>query len=234
VRRADRLFQIIQLLRGRRRAVTAKALADALEVSERTVYRDIRDLCASGTPIEGEAGVGYTLRAGYDLPPLMFDAEELEALVLGARVVAAFGDEKLARAAACVLSKVEAVLPKRMRPKLTEAALFVPRIESTETVGDSLLRVRAALASREKLRIRYAREDGEESERVVRPLGAFFWGRMWTLAAWCELRSDFRNFRLDRILAIDGAGESFADEPERTLRDYLRAIGPHAEQLLDP
>jgi predicted DNA-binding transcriptional regulator YafY len=233
VRRADRLFQIIQLLRSRRRAVTARWLAEQLEVSERTVYRDIRDLVSNGTPIEGEAGVGYTLRSGYDLPPLMFDAEEIEALVLGARVVAAFGDEKLAKAAGSVLSKVENVLPKRLRPKLGEAALFAPRTGVGQATSDTLLALRAAMAERRKLLIHYVREDGEATERVIRPLGAFFWGRTWTVTAWCELRRDFRNFRLDRVGEVRETGEAFADEPGRTLRDYLRTIGPEAEEILE-
>ena len=232
MRRADRLFRIIQLLRGKGRARTARWLAEQLEVSERTVYRDVRDLIASGTPIEGEAGVGYTLRH-YDLPPLMFDAEEIEALALGARVVQAFGDEALAQAAASVVSKVEAVLPARLRPRLGGAALFAPRAGGTVRSGVThLLVVRAALGERTKLRIRYRKEAGDESDRVVRPLGAFFWGWNWTLTAWCELRSDFRNFRLDRIVTIDPTEEKFDDEAGRSLRDYLRSIGPDGERLL--
>jgi len=232
VRRADRLFQIIQLIRSRRRAVTAGWLAERLSVSERTVYRDIRDLIASGTPIEGEAGVGYTLRREYDLPPLMFESEELEALVLGARVVAAFGDEALARAAGSALSRVEMVLPARLKPRLASAALFAPRTLRAELASEALLDVRAALTERRKLRLEYARADGERTERVVRPLGAFFWGRQWTLTAWCELRSDFRTFRLDRITGIEPLEETFPEAPGRTLRDYLARMGASAERLL--
>jgi predicted DNA-binding transcriptional regulator YafY len=233
MRRADRLFRIIQLLRGRGRARTARWLAEQLEVSERTVYRDVRDLIASGTPIEGEAGVGYTLRH-YDLPPLMFDADEIEALALGARVVQAFGDEDLARAAASVVSKVEPLRPARRRPRLGGSALFgPPRAGATVRSGVAhLFVVRAALGNRHKLRIRYRKEDGAESDRVVRPLGAFFWGWNWTLTAWCELRTDFRNFRLDRIVEVVATQERFEDEDGRSLRDYLRAIGPDAERLL--
>jgi len=226
VRRAHRLFSIIQLLRGRRRAVTARWLAEQLEVSERTIYRDIRDLVANGTPIEGEAGVGYSLRRGYDLPPLMFDEDEIEALVLGARVVAAFGDEKLARAARSIVSKVQNVLPERLKPRLAASQLYVPRL------GDSpphLETVRLAMQAREKLRITYVKEGGDGSERVIRPLGAFFWGRRWTVTAWCELRDDFRNFRLDRVEAIEPIGEHFEDEPSRSLNDYLASIGAHAD-----
>lgn len=225
MRRADRLFQIIQLLRGRRRAVTARWLAERLEVSERTVYRDIRDLMASGTPIEGEAGVGYSLRSGYDLPPLMFNTEEIEALVLGARVVAAFADEKLARAAQSVVSKVEAVLPVKMKPRVSAAGLYAPSTPTSRATAGGLLAVRVALTERQKLRIGYVKGDGAETVRVIRPLGAFFWGRSWTVTAWCELRDDFRNFRLDRITTLEPTGDSFPDEPKRSLGEYLRSIG---------
>ena len=232
MRRADRLFQIIQWLRGRRRAVTAAWLAEQLEVSERTVYRDIRDLIASGTPIDGEAGVGYRLSREYDLPPLMFDPEELEALVLGARLAAAIGDESLVRPARSALSKVEAALPPLLRSKLSRPPLFAPRTVA-RAGSEALLAVRSAMAERRKLRLRYQNEKGEESERVVRPLGAFFWGKSWTVAAWCELRSDFRNFRLDRIIGLTTTEEAFDDEPGRRLRDYLRQIGDFAERILD-
>ena len=233
MRRADRLFQIIQWLRGRRRAVTAAWLAEQLGVSERTVYRDIRDLMASGTPIEGEAGVGYRLSRDYDLPPLMFDSEELEALVLGVRLAAAIGDESLVRPARSALSKVEAALPAHLRSKLSRPPLFAPRTGAARAGSEALLSTRSAMGERRKLRLRYQNEKGEESERVVRPLGAFFWGKSWTVAAWCELRNDFRNFRLDRILDLTPTKETFEDEPGRRLRDYLRQIGDFAERILD-
>jgi predicted DNA-binding transcriptional regulator YafY len=231
VRRADRLFQIIQLLRLRRRAVTASRIAEQLSVSERTVYRDIRDLIASGTPIEGAAGVGYTLRREYDLPPLMFDAEEVQALVVGARIAAAFGDDSMARAAASALSKVEAILPDRLRTLGTP--LFAPVTWSSRATSEGLVSLRAALSAKQKLRLRYQRDDGETTDRVVRPLAAFFWGKSWTLTAWCELRDDFRSFRLDRILELSATGETFSDEAGRTLRDFLRRVGGDAERLLD-
>jgi predicted DNA-binding transcriptional regulator YafY len=232
VRRADRLFQIIQRLRGRRRAVTAAALAEDLGVSERTVYRDIRDLVASGTPIEGEAGVGYALKREYDLPPLMFDADELEALALGARIASSFGDDALGRAAESALSKIQAILPPHLRERLLGSALYAPATGATRSSAYALAVARAALAERRRLFIRYYRQDGEETERTVRPLAAFFWGKAWTLATWCELRRDFRTFRLDRMETID-AGDPFEEEEGRTLRDYLRNIGPYAERLLD-
>jgi len=233
VRRADRLFQIIQWLRGRRRAVTAAWLAEQLGVSERTIYRDIRDLMASGTPIDGEAGVGYRLARDYDLPPLMFDPEELEALVLGARLAAAIGDESLVRPARSALSKVEAALPPHLRSRLSRPPLFAPRTAVARAGSSTLLSIRSAMGERRKLRLRYQNEKREESERVVRPLGAFFWGKSWTVAAWCELRNDFRNFRLDRIVDLTSTEETFEDEPGRRLRDYLRQIGDYAERILD-
>jgi len=232
MRRADRLFQIIQLLRRRRTVTTAAQIAGRLEVSERTVYRDIRDLVLAGTPIEGEAGVGYRIRPGYDLPPLMFDREEIQALVLGARIVRQFGDPALARASDAILAKVASVLPKDLEPLLAETRLFVPTVLSGARSAAGLAVAREALVARRRLRFRYANERGDESARTVRPLGVFFWGRTWTLAAWCEMRNGFRNFRLDRV-SEPALGDRFDDEPGRTLRDLLTAYGPEAVKLLD-
>ncbi|HMF96073.1 MAG TPA: YafY family protein [Vicinamibacterales bacterium] len=232
MRRADRLFQIIQLLRRRRTVTTAAQIAARLEISERTVYRDIRDLVLAGTPIEGEAGVGYRIRPGYDLPPLMFDREEIQALVLGARIVRQFGDPALARASDAILAKVASVLPKELEPLLAETKLFVPSVLSGNRSADGLAIAREALVTRRRLRFRYANERGDASERTVRPLGVFFWGRTWTLAAWCEMRTAFRNFRVDRI-SDPMLGDAFDDEPGRTLRDLLAQYGPEAVKLLD-
>ena len=232
MRRADRLFQIIQLLRRRRTVTTAAQIADKLEISQRTVYRDIRDLVLAGTPIDGEAGVGYRIRPGYDLPPLMFDREEIQALVLGARIVRQFGDPALARASESILAKVASVLPKELEPILADTKLFVPSILGGGRSADGLAIAREALVARRRLRFRYANERGEASERTVRPLGVFFWGRTWTLAAWCEMRAGFRNFRLDRVGDV-ALGDAFEDEPGRTLRDLLAQYGSEAVQLLD-
>src|SRR5213594_3003361 len=155
MRRADRLFQIVQLLRRRRTATTATLIADRLGVSERTVYRDIRDLILSGTPIDGEAGVGYRLRPGYDLPPLMFDRDEIQALVLGARIVRQFGDPALARASDSILNKVAAVLPKDLEPLLAETRLFVPRALGGVRAAGALNTAREALVAQKKLYIDY-------------------------------------------------------------------------------
>jgi predicted DNA-binding transcriptional regulator YafY len=232
MRRADRLFQIVQLLRRRRTVATAAQIAAKLEVSERTVYRDIRDLILAGTPIDGEAGVGYRLRPGYDLPPLMFDREEIQALVLGARIVRQFGDPALARASESILNKVAAVLPKELEPLLAETRLFVPTTIGSARSADGLAVAREALVAQRRMRIRYTSERDKATERTVRPLGLFFWGRTWTLAAWCEMRVGFRNFRLDRVKTATLL-DRFEDEPGRTLRDLLSQYGAEAVRLLD-
>jgi predicted DNA-binding transcriptional regulator YafY len=232
MRRADRLFQIVQLLRRRRTVTTAKQIAQKLEISERTVYRDIRDLILAGTPIDGEAGVGYRIRPGYDLPPLMFDREEIQALVLGARIVRQFGDPSLARASEAILSKVATVLPKELEPLLADTRLFVPHIVGGSRSADGLAIAREGLTAQRRIRFRYTSERGDATERTVRPLGVFFWGRTWSLAAWCEMRVAFRNFRLDRV--SDAALlDRFEEEPGRTLRDLLAQYGPDAVKLLD-
>src|SRR5256885_990295 len=155
MRRADRLFQIVQVLRQRRTATTSAHLARRLGVSERTIYRDVRDLVLAGTPIDGEAGVGYRIRPGYDLPPLMFDREEIQALVLGARIVRQFGDPALARASDAILAKVATVLPKELEPLLADTRLFVPSTVGGGRSADALAAARAALTARRRMRLRY-------------------------------------------------------------------------------
>src|SRR6187397_2763221 len=166
MRRADRLFQIVNVLRRRRTATTATHLAERLGVSERTVYRDIRDLILAGTPIDGEAGVGYRIRPGYDLPPLMFDRDEIQALVLGARIVRQFGDPALARASESILNKVAAVLPKELEPLLAETRLFVPTTIGSARSADGLAVAREALVKQRRMRIRYISERDEATERT--------------------------------------------------------------------
>lgn len=232
MRRADRLFQIVQLLRQRRKATTATELAGRLRVSERTVYRDIRDLMLVGTPIDGEAGVGYRIRPGFDLPPLMFDREEIQALVLGARIVRQLGDPVLARASETILHKISVVVPPDLAPLLSETRLFVPRSIGGARATDALNIAREALAAHRKLHLAYEAPTGATT-RTIRPLGLFFWGQKWTLAAWCELRGDFRDFRIDRIRETRVLDEAFVDEPGKTLRDLLSRYGPDAVRLLD-
>jgi predicted DNA-binding transcriptional regulator YafY len=201
MRRADRLFQIVLCLR-RRRAVTAEQMAEELEVSVRTIYRDIRDLMASGVPIDGEAGVGYRLRPGFDLPPLMFSAEELQALRLGAEIVQGWADRDLARAARTALERIEAVLPEKLH-RTGPQPFFVPDFFIPAATKNYLTELRHAIQARHQIRIGYVRADGEASTRQVEPVGLFFWGNRWTLGAWCGLRQAFRTFRLDRITSVD-------------------------------
>ena len=224
MRRAERLFDIVQLMR-RNRLVRAQDLATELEVSERTIYRDVAALIGSGVPIEGEAGVGYVLRGGFDLPPLMFDEEEIEALVLGARIVGGWADAGLARAAARALDKVEAVLPERLRSHMTGVPIDAPREHWVEPVEIDIRELRHAIRDRRKLAFGYRSKQGQMTERTVRPLLLSFYGAIWNLTSWCELRSDFRTFRLDGIRAPRFLDEFFEPEPGRTLAD-LKARPP--------
>ena len=199
MRRADRLFQIVQLIRGRR-LTTAAFLAQRLEVSERTVYRDVADLQHQGVPIEGEAGVGYRLGQGFELPPLMFTQDEARALVASVRMAQVWQDPALAQASQVALGKILSVLPTAAHVAAQSMAIYAPPL-------------------------------GLEPEVQVRPLGCFYWGKVWTLAAWCEVRQDFRSFRLDRMGALkhlDGQAGQFRDEAGKTLADYLRSAAPAA------
>jgi predicted DNA-binding transcriptional regulator YafY len=223
MRRADRLFQIVQLLR-RRRLTTAAQIAERLEVSERTIYRDIRDLSLSGVPVLGEAGVGYRLGKDFDLPPMMFSVDEIQALVLGARMVESWGDEELRKAARAVLAKVEAVLPPSKRHRVQDTALFALSFRVSAAVRANVGTQRKAIDDRMRVQLDYADAGGQPSGRVVCPLGLYFWGSVWTLGAWCDLRQDFRNFRLDRIQDASSLEETFDYVSPRTLDDFIRSM----------
>jgi predicted DNA-binding transcriptional regulator YafY len=223
MRRAERLFQIVQLIRGRRLS-TARYLAERLEVSERTVYRDVSDLMAQGVPIEGEAGVGYRMNAGFDLPPLMFTRGEAQALVAAVRIAHPRLDLDLAAQTDTALSKILAVLPAVERAAAESLAVYAPPVGPDEATRTRLQTLRTAAEARRKLRIVYLDLKERRSERVVRPLGCFFWSEVWTLAAWCEAREGFRNFRVDRIEALEVLDERFRDEPGRTLADLFREV----------
>lgn len=223
MRRADRLFRIVQTLRSDR-WLTARRLADELEVSERTIYRDIQDLSLSGIPIVAEAGLGYRLMEGFRLPPLMFDETELEALLLGIRMVGVWSDPDLAQAADSAATKIDAVLPERLRPELERNALLVPPFGPEPEVIDALHLLRGAVRAQAKVHFHYRRADGEASTRTVQPLGLAYWGRTWTLVGWCELRDDFRHFRLDRISHLLESGEGFEPVPGRRLEDFLALV----------
>jgi predicted DNA-binding transcriptional regulator YafY len=221
MRRADRLFEIIQILR-RKKATRAVDLAALLEVSERTIYRDISDMVSRGVPIDGEAGVGYLLRPGFDLPPLMFNENEIEALLLGARIVQSWADPELAAAAATVMDKVGAVLPESLRQQLDLARLWAPADHASETIKIDQAALRHAIRDQRKIRFTYQDIDGQSTERVVRPLIMAFYGPVWLLAAWCELRGGFRVFRIDRMSAFAPLETKFDAEPGQTAQDFLK------------
>lgn len=199
MRRADRLLQIIQIFRRRRGPVTAARIAEELEVTARTVYRDIAALMANGVPIRGEAGVGYVMDEGYDLPPLMFDAEELEALMLGARLVVSTGDTTLARAARDAVAKIATVIPSGLRPNLLDAPLLAPNFGMGEAGEVDIGTIRMAIREGRKLRIDYRDAKDAATTRTIWPIALGYFQEVKMLAAFCELRSDFRHFRLDRI-----------------------------------
>jgi predicted DNA-binding transcriptional regulator YafY len=218
MRRADRLFQIIQILRRGPGPLTAEAIAGELETSKRTVYRDIADLIGQRVPIRGEAGIGYVLDGGFDLPPLMLTSDEIEAAVLGAQWVAGRGDPMLARAAQDLIAKIAVAVPERLRPFLLEpASMSVPTRNLAED-GLDIAQVRAWIHAGRKIRLRYRDEAGAESERVVWPVTVGYLDAVRMLGAWCELRRDFRRFRTDRVTKAE-----FLDEPHGERRDLLRA-----------
>lgn len=225
MRRADRLFQIVQLLRGGR-VVTAHELATDLEVSLRTVYRDIAALIASGTPIVGEAGVGYCLEESFDLPPLMSDAGEIDALLLGVQMVQALSDGALAKSAKNVRSKVENVLPDRLKSRFNDPTLFVP-LQLPDRLRRNLERFRVGLDAQRKIHLKYVDAKGDRTERTIRPLCLAFWGSVWTATAWCELRDGFRDFRPDRMEEVTLLDEPFEQEPGKDRDTYLRRIREH-------
>lgn len=227
MRRADRLFQLVQLLR-RRRVTTAAWLAKELGVSDRTIYRDVQDLICAGVPIEGEAGVGYALPSNFDLPPMMFDREEIAALALGARIVQSWADDRLAKAAGAALNKVQAVVPPALKRRIDAEPLYAPGEHVSVEMRHLLSAVRPALEARKIIWLAYVRKDGEASERRVRPVGLFFWGDCWSLIAWCELRQGFRNFRVDRIERLEVLDETFEPQPGQTLDDFFAAAESRA------
>ncbi|MDF1838104.1 MAG: YafY family protein [Planctomycetota bacterium] len=222
MRRADRLFEIIQILR-RGSTTTATALAQELEVSDRTIYRDVQDLMASGVPIEGEAGVGYALEE-FDLPPVMFDRDEIEALVFGMRIVESVGDRELAGAARRAVRKVEAALPDARRPYVEGTPLFAHNMWPARTPRFELGELRRAIREFRMVDLDYTDAKGATTQRRVRPLGMAFFGTSWLLMAWCELREDFRAFRPDRIESLDIPGQAFEDAPPRDLATYMAKL----------
>ena len=217
MRRSDRLFDLIQTLRDGR-LHRAQDLAARLGVTDRTIWRDMATLMQSGMPVEGERGVGYILRAPITLPPMILTSAELEAFRLGIRLVADGADAGLARAARSLANKIGSVTPAPPEPD--DDGLFVFTGREATRAAPHMPMLRAAVRAQERLTITYVDSNGLDSHRDIRPLHLEFWGRVWTLAAWCEARADFRSFRVDRILAITPTGETFPSEPGRDLATY--------------
>lgn len=222
VRRADRLFQLVQILR-RDRLSTAARLAAELGISTRTLYRDVADLQASGVPIEGEAGAGYRLPRRFDLPPLMFTVDEAEALFLGLSIASAWTDPALSEAAASARRKVAAGLSDGLRQALQASVLEAVDFHVPEALKAPLGDLRKAVRERRRIQVDYEDKAGTASSRTLRPLGLYFWGGTWTLAAWCEARQDFRTFRVDRLKRWR-LGEVFPEEAGKGLKDYLARV----------
>jgi predicted DNA-binding transcriptional regulator YafY len=220
MRRTDRLFDLIQILRDGK-LHRASEMAEALEVSTRTIWRDMATLIASGLPVEGERGVGYILSAPITLPPVALTRDELEALRLGVQLVASAADPSLARAAISLRAKIAAVTPDAGRDSGSDTFVFASAEAAKAAPHLSL--IRRAIREHERLWLRYTALGGQPSERVVRPLQLEFWGRAWTLTAWCEDRADFRVFRVDLITALEPR-EPFRPEPGTTIDDYIARV----------
>lgn len=218
MRRADRLFQIIQILRRSSRPVTADMLAEELEISRRSVYRDIADLIGQRVPVQGEAGFGYVLASDFDMPPLTLTPDEIEAAVLGAQWVAGHADAVLGKAAENLIAKIEATVPDTLRPFVQEPASRARRDVSTEPDRIDMTKVRAHIHAGKKIALRYRDEHGRDSTRVIWPITVGYLETVRLLAAWCELRKDFRSFRTDRVIDATYLDERYAER-----RDVLRA-----------
>ncbi|MFV0624266.1 helix-turn-helix transcriptional regulator [Sphingomonas sp. ac-8] len=222
MRRADRLFEIVQLLRRASVPLTAEAIATELETSRRSVYRDIAALNAQRVPIRGEAGIGYVLERGFDMPPLMLISDEVEAVVLGVQWVLVHADEGLTRAAADMLAKVAAIVPERLRAAIDEPAVITPPPRSERLdAGVDVARLRARSLQGRKLHIRYADEGGRVTERTVWPFLVGYLDQVRMLIAWCELRRDFRMFRTDRLSAIEFREERYPEHRAALRRRWL-------------
>lgn len=221
MRRADRLFQLMLLLQEGK-VVTARYLGEKLEVSERTIYRDIGDLVGSGIPIDGEAGVGYLLRDEYRLPPLMFTADELKALALGARMVKVWSDTTLGSVTASAIRKIESILPPALKKEIELQEVQVPDYHVSRSLNHKLDVIRRAANQHLKLGVVYRSLQGEVTERIVWPLVLYYWGSKWTIGAWCELRDDFRAFRVDLMTNIEVQDVHFETQRGRDLETYLK------------
>ncbi len=220
MRRADRLMKLVHYLRKRRRAVTARQIAEDFEVCQRTIYRDIQDLMDSGVPIYGEAGVGYVIDKKYHLPPVMFDQDELEALSLGIAMVRNWTDDGYAEKAEEALDKISAVLPENLLHELEQLVVLSMPSKGKIPWEVNFSGIRECIRNKQKIRFRYRDEQRKSSERTIRPLALVFFGPVWLLVGWCEWRKDFRNFRLDRMRQMEVCEDFFRDERGKTLAAY--------------
>ena len=220
--KAERLFELTLLLRSRRTAITAEAIAELMQVSPRTVYRDVQSLIMAGVPVTGEAGVGYLIRPGNHLPPLLFTAEEVQALIVGSRMAQAFTDKDLAKGARSAELKIRSVLPEALKQHAERQPYRIPIMESDDPLREVHGRLRWACERYRKVRVLYQDEKQLQSERTLWPLGMIGWSGRWTLLAWCELRQDYRNFRFDRIQSLDVLEDHFTPTEEISLAHYLR------------
>jgi predicted DNA-binding transcriptional regulator YafY len=221
MRRADRLFDIIQILRTASHPITAAALAEKLEVTVRTIYRDIAALQGSRVPIEGAPGLGYVLRRGFDLPPVMFTTEEIDAIAVGVRLLRRLRDRKLQEAAESVLGKLSAVVPPPLQSQLVAAPLYVSDGSAPAVTGIELSQLRSAIRETRKLAITYIDEEGRHTQRRIWPIAMAYYVDVTLVGAWCELRNDFRHFRVDRILASDVLDERFSADSGRLSAEWL-------------
>jgi predicted DNA-binding transcriptional regulator YafY len=218
--RAQRLLDLIQLLRQHRRAVSGAVLAEELGVSLRTLYRDIETLKAQGAYIDGEAGVGYVLRPGFMLPPLMFSEEEIEALVLGSRWVSERADGLLGKAARNVLAKIGAVLPADLKDSIAASGMLIGPGDPIAAGDAELAAIREAIRAERRMRIAYADERGTATERVIWPVALAFFDRVRVVVGWCELRSGFRHFRTDRIAELDVTAERYPRRRAALIKEW--------------
>ncbi|GLT20052.1 DNA-binding transcriptional regulator [Vibrio zhanjiangensis] len=222
----ERLLELITLLRSKRYAITAGDLAQTLNVSERTVYRDIQSLINTGVPIHSEAGVGYVLSAGSHLPPLMFTEQEMLALELGMQMVKSLSDNQLSQAAVTASTKILSVLPDKLKQQIENFPIRVPNVHNDANISSLSETLRYAIKAQFKTQFCYLDRNLLKSKRIVQPLGLVFWGHAWTLVAWCEIREDYRQFRLDRISGLDVLKTSFQIEEDKSLEHYVSINAP--------
>ncbi|MBQ4834729.1 MULTISPECIES: helix-turn-helix transcriptional regulator [Pseudoalteromonas] len=221
--KSERLFQLVNHLKGRKVAVTAKQLADRLAVSERTIYRDIQNLQTSGVPVEGEAGIGYLIK-DCDLPPMMFSPQELQALLIGSRMLQAWTDPQLAQQAHSAIAKIEAVLPPHLKQLSDNLPFLAVGFTHAEKDQHHSQMIRSAIESKHQLCLSYQDAKGQPSNRTIEPLGLVYWGGKWTIIAFCLLRQAYREFRLDRIDSLEQIDVQFEFEQTKSMAHYIEIV----------